>query len=90
MFGELLTDGRFPFFVCGPRNDKTTAMTDVGDLVLLEHIVNGFLAHIEPVRDPGYGDRRVLLGFAGHGGLRSILRGIGISSGWKFRAECAH
>jgi hypothetical protein len=32
----------------------------------------------------------VLLGFAGHGGLRSILRGIGISSGWKFRAECAH
>src|SRR5579871_2980150 len=73
----LLADRRFPFLVGSAGNDKPSAGADARDHMTLAKVVDGFLAHVEPVRYFGDGDRRVGLGFAGHGGLRSILRGIG-------------
>ena len=41
-------DGRFPMLVGDAGNDEAVAVTKVRDLVMLEHLVDGFLAHVEP------------------------------------------
>jgi len=58
-------------------NDESVAITDVRDLLGLEHAVDSFCTDTEPLRNLRNGDRRVLLSVAGHGGLRTILFGSG-------------
>jgi hypothetical protein len=59
-------DGGFPMFESGAGDNEAATVAEIGDFMLAEHIVDGFLADTQAFRDLGDCDCRML--FAIHGG----------------------